>query len=687
VARQGIISRTTGAVRELYRSARGLIFSGSYGGGQGGGTRQWFSPGSWFGGAYNGSNLNYQALLGDPSASSLAMAAVNWVGDRLPEAELQVVQTDGEDNEKPVPNHPLVELLRRPNPYYSGATLWKHFAFSWILDGNVYWWLIFNARGQVVEIWPLPYWLVWPRWTAADHFIDFYEYQADGLSFYIPPISDTASDYKFGRILHFRDGIDPENQRVGLSRLKSIYRELYGDSEIANFSAALMRNSGVPPILVSFKEMQAGVNRDQLLLLQEDMQRRISGDERGKAMAISWPLEVKQLAFDPESLDLRKLRFIDEERFCAVIGIPSQVLGFGAASESSTYNNVETAQRDAVQRFLVPLWRYIDEELNAQMLLQRQFRSNQKQRVRHDLNSVQALQESEDKKADRIRKDVMAGILKVKDAQMLRGWPPDEKADYYLRPSSLVEVRDGVVTPMKPPPAAPAAAEPVKFLGAGVPFEYSRAIKAAHEFSSTQFNISGYAAQQIGKFGQLIDPADLHEKGIETEPHVTLKYGLHADDGEPVKELVRRFAAQSIEIEFGRMDFFADDDFDVLYVSVDGKDLRALNRFLTDNLENTATQDIYTPHATVAFLKSGKGQKYAGDGFLAGYKYLFETLIFTNKNRVQSMIPLAIEPKPLPNGKTAKTDGELLASKEDATDWLVDVLPPDAQGLESPGAE
>lgn len=448
MAKQSLYQRASSAIKAATR----IVFSG-WPNASSAGTGGWRSISDWFSSTYQGTRVNYASAVGDPSLSSLVMAAANWAGRRLPEARLQVVRTDEEDNEKPIPNHALLQLLRRPtgsNNYYSGTRLWQHFAYSWILDGNVYWWLIRNGYGQVIQIWPLFHDLVEPRWSTETSFIDYYEYTPN-----LTPIKIAPKD-----IVHFRAGMDdPNNNRKGMSPLRSILREIYTDNERANFAAALMKNSGVPPLVVSFKDAQMGLEKEDIKHLQADVQRRISGDERGKALVVSWPLEVKQLSFDPESLDMRQLGFMSEERFSSVVGINTIVLGFGSGSERSIYNNVESARRSAAEDWLVPTWNVIAEELTAQLLSQPQFQAKENELVKHDFSTVQALQEKENEKHERVRADVTAGILKVKDAQMMLGWPPDENADYYLRPANVVEIQsDGTLR--LPLPAAGQGSQP-----------------------------------------------------------------------------------------------------------------------------------------------------------------------------------------------------------------------------------
>ena len=54
-------------------------------------------------------------------------------------------------------------------------------------------------------------------------------------------------------IIHYRDGIDPENDRFGLSGLSAVLREVFTDNEAATYSAAILRNMGVPSIIVTPK--------------------------------------------------------------------------------------------------------------------------------------------------------------------------------------------------------------------------------------------------------------------------------------------------------------------------------------------------------------------------------------------------------------------------------------------------
>lgn len=421
---------------------------------QGGGFVQSYS--SWenwnrdLRGGFEGTQVNYAQKVGNPSASSLVMAGVRWAGNTMPEPPIQVKTTTGKKGEsEPIPNHPLAQLWRRPNPYYSGRTLMKGLASSWLIKADAYVQKVWNDAGTYpVELWYVPHWLIRPRWVGDNNggwlygseaddptaFIAYYEYDDGRGRKYRLEVSD---------VIHFRDGINPET-RCGENKLFSILREIYGDNEAANWFGALMANGGVPKFILA-ADPDLHMTPEKRQEVSEAAQRASTGDNRHKVLTLSGVKPYK-LPFSPEELDLRASRYMSEDRFCAVTGIPAVELELGAGRESSIYNNVRQASERATERFLKPAWDHIAEELTVQLLPD--FVSGEKSLlsvkgydgwaikaqgeelyVAHDLSKVSALQEDEDAKHTRVVSDYQGGVIMRSEARSALGYGSSVEGD------------------------------------------------------------------------------------------------------------------------------------------------------------------------------------------------------------------------------------------------------------------
>lgn len=96
--------------------------------------------------------------------------------------------------------------------------------------------------------------------------------------------------------------------------------------------------------------------------------------------------------------------------------------------------------------------------------------------------------------------------------------------------------------------------------------------------------------------------------GRESEPHATVLFGIHADVPDTdVEELIDDVKTPSISLD--KVSSFNNEKFDVLKYDVESEDLHKLNKeFKT--LPHTDTFPDYHPHATIAYLKKGKAEKY-----------------------------------------------------------------------------
>jgi 2'-5' RNA ligase len=162
-----------------------------------------------------------------------------------------------------------------------------------------------------------------------------------------------------------------------------------------------------------------------------------------------------------------------------------------------------------------------------------------------------------------------------------------------------------------------------------------------YEFSSTQANLTGETAQAMIDFGKKIPQVDLAADGREAEPHVTLKYGIHDASPEAARKLLEN--ERPVKIKLGKVSTFPpnkEEGFEVVKVDIDSPDLHRLNKKLTSKLEHTDTHPDYHPHATIAYVKIGRGEKYIGSSLLEGKEVVANKIVFSSKNGTKTEIKL-----------------------------------------------
>ena len=358
--------------------------------------------------------------------NSAVVACVNWLARTFPEAPLVITRPDADGARGIQPDHELANLLSRPNDFHSGPVMLMALIVDYVTAGNAYWLKIRSRTGRVVQLWWAPQALLEPRWpTDGSSFISHYDYRVGAA-----PVRIAPED-----VVHFRFGLDPANPRKGLSPLASVLREIFTDDEAASFSASLLKNLGVPGVILNPKQAFGGSD-EELDLIKQKFRETFGGDNRGDVMLMRGPTDVHVLSFSPEQMNLRDLRRIPEERVSAVLGVPAIVAGLGAGLDRSTFANMAEAREMAYESGVIPLQRLIAAELTKQLLPDF---DDGLARVEFDLRDVRVLQEDRKVIAARLSALVGRGVIKRSEARAELGLPVTPGDDVYLIPRNLTE--------------------------------------------------------------------------------------------------------------------------------------------------------------------------------------------------------------------------------------------------------
>lgn len=388
-----------------------------------------------------------ESRIGDGTNSDVLMSTIRWIQRAAVEAPIVALNEEGE----PEPESELQSLFDQPNEFYTMAHLVTALVFDLTTSGNAYVLPGTDGDGKVTELWWAPSFSIEPKWEDAEPtvFIDHYLYQSGSAP-------EKRLDPK--DVLHFRFGVDPRNTRKGLSPLRGLLREIATDDEAAAFTAALLKNGGVPGLVISPTSTDAELPQEEIEAAVSRLESKFSGNRRGKVLGLTGPVNVEQFGFSPQQMDLSLLRDVAEERVTAALGVPAAVIGFGAGLQTS---KVGATMRELIQmghhNGVIPLQRIIEDTVNQH--LGPHFEGATQ--IEFDLSQVQALREDQDSLANRMERLVRSGVITRAMALTELGFEPEDGDDVYLLPLSTAEVPRNGSRP-DPEPEDPQEEEPTE---------------------------------------------------------------------------------------------------------------------------------------------------------------------------------------------------------------------------------
>lgn len=191
----------------------------------------------------------------------------------------------------------------------------------------------------------------------------------------------------------------------------------------------------------------------------------------------------------------------------------------------------------------------------------------------------------------------------------------------------------------------------------------AKGVNVSYEFHSTQINLFDNLSekdfnfyriqnqipaesiyrefpQKPGMLGMLQDDPN-ESYGLETEPHITLLYGLvNEADYFNIRKDVQ--ATGGINITIGEISSFRrpDKPYDVLKLSIESQDLKNLHYKLAEKYENKQNFPDYKAHLTLAYVQKGTCVELEGPCAWTGTIIPVKCAVFSHKEGYKLPLPL-----------------------------------------------
>lgn len=332
-----------------------------------------------------------------------------------------------------ITDHPLLDLLARPNPNVSGVAFSEAVYAYLLLSGNSYIEGVGPDNRPPMELWNLrpDRMLVVPGPYGTP---GGFEYTVNGTpkTFVVDPITGK------GPVLQIKE-FDPLNDWYGMSRVLPAARAVDRNNAAAEHNTALLQNGARPSGVMSFPPVSVGGADGELNAppsVIEAAEKRLNKTHMGpknagKPMVVGGTVKWDAMGLSPVDMDFDKSKDDSARDICIAWGVPHVLIVKGA----STFNNISEAKLELYEDTVIPSIDLVAAELNN--WLTPQYGDGLK--LSPDLDSVSALEPRRESKRKSTLELFDKGLLDSTEAREALQYGPRD-------PSSVLDVDASTIT-------------------------------------------------------------------------------------------------------------------------------------------------------------------------------------------------------------------------------------------------
>ena len=243
--------------------------------------------------------------------------------------------------------HPILDLLKRPNPSESGAEIFEKFYGYLQTAGNAYFEAVSLDDGPR-ELYALRPDRMKVR-PGKSGWADAYEYSTAGRSVLFRADENGSSPILHMKLFH------PTNDHYGLSPLEAAAASVDLHNAAAAWNKSLLDNGARPSGALVYKGTEGAENltEEQFSRLKSELEDTYQGPSNaGRPLVLDGGLEWRSMSLSPSELDFIEAKHAAAREIALAFGVPPMLLGIPG---DNTYANYREANLAFWKQTILPL--------------------------------------------------------------------------------------------------------------------------------------------------------------------------------------------------------------------------------------------------------------------------------------------------------------------------------------------
>lgn len=317
------------------------------------------------------------------------------------------------ENGEQYTDHPLLKILKQPNPGQGGADLLEAWYGYLLVAGNAYLEAV-SVGSDLRELYVLRpdrmKLIAGPNgWPTA------YEYSANGQKIHFQQEGNDAVK----PILHMAM-FHPTNDHYGMSPIEAAATAIDIHNAAGGWNKALLDNAARPSGALVYNVKDGNMTTEQFVRLKEELEESYQGARNaGRPLLLEGGLDWKAMGLTPRDMDFIEAKYIAAREIALALGVPPMLLGIPG---DNTYSNYMEANRTFWRQTILPLAERTAKALSA--WLEPAFGAELELKI--DLNKINALSSERETMWERVRK---ADFLTLNEKRKMVGYDEIEGGD------------------------------------------------------------------------------------------------------------------------------------------------------------------------------------------------------------------------------------------------------------------